>query len=128
MQTYRRSRELRYLEAFWREGDEQRYQRFEADCLTLNWGDSFVHPNIGARVPTKRHLRAEKNGLVLEAENRMLYQIPFLRPEVYFVRHFFISEEVGLTSWRLKDKSGKILFEAKDVPSGGETARLRLRV
>lgn len=127
MQTYRRSRELRYLEAFWREGDEQRYQRFEVDDLEIEWCESFVHPNIGSRVPTHRRVRAKKNGLVLEAENRVLYQIPFLRPEAFFVRHFFISEEVGLTSWRLMNESGQILFEARDIPSGGETARLRFR-
>jgi len=42
-----------------------------------------------------------------------------------FVRHFFISEELSVTSWKVVDRDGKVCVDIKDALSGGETARGR---
>ncbi len=128
LQTYPRSRMLRYVEAFWREGDTQKYTRFDAESVTLRWKRTRVHPDMRVRLPLTRTISARSGGLHLEVENTILHHIPFLRPASVAVRHFFIAEEVGMTNWRLRESSGRLLAEAKAQPSGGEVAHARLFV
>lgn len=126
LQTYQRSQTLRYLEVLWHDGAEQRYTRFSADQLHLVWEDTYLDPHIHVRLPRKRVIVAHKPGLQLELENTILHQIPFLRPATPAVRHFFISEQIGVTNWRLMDDAGKLLVAVRDQPSGGEIAHGRL--
>ncbi len=126
LQTYQRSQTLRYLEVLWHDGAEQRYTRFSADQLHLVWEDTYLDPHIHVRLPRKRVIVAHKPGLQLELENTILHQIPFLRPATPAVRHFFISEQIGVTNWRLMDDADKLLVEVRDQPSGGEIAHGRL--
>jgi hypothetical protein len=128
LQTYLRSEVLRYIEVFWNEAGSQRYTRFTADQMRLEWHAAAPDPDIGVVLPGKRTLSARKPGLRLEVENTLPYQIPFLRPEKLAVRHFFISEQIGFCSWRLSDDSGRVLAEEHEQPAGGEVAHLRLNV
>lgn len=127
LQTYRRSRALRYLEVFWQQGGEQCYTRFTADELRLVWEDVGRDPAIGVRLPGRRIIEARKPGLRLEVENTIPYQVPLLRTERMLVRHFFISEQIGFCSWRLTDDAGHTLAEAHEQPAGGEVAHARLQ-
>jgi hypothetical protein len=128
LQTYLRSKVLRYIEVFWNEEGVQRYTRFTAEQMRLEWHAPATDPEIGVVLPGKRTLSAHKPGLRLEVENTLPHQIPFLRPEKLAVRHFFISEQIGFCSWRLTDDSGRVLAEEHEQPAGGEIAHLRLNV
>ncbi|NDJ51601.1 MAG: hypothetical protein GYB68_00785 [Chloroflexi bacterium] len=127
LQTYPRSQQLRFLEVLWSQDDQLRYARFDAQHLKLDWAESALDPLIGVKLPTKRVIRAKQYGLRIEVENRIVYQIPLLRPHKLAVRHFFISEQIAFTDWQLSDQNGHILAQATDHPSGGELAHVRLR-
>jgi hypothetical protein len=125
MQTYRNSKELRYIDVHWTEEGSVKCLRFDASCLSYEWEKCFRHQDMKMEVPSERVIRGAVDGYTLEARNRILHQVPFLRPEKFFVRHFHISEEISLTSWTLKDSNGNVVCEVRDQPSGGETASLR---
>ena len=126
LQTYKRSRELRFIETFWTEEGGIHYERFNSDELRLERPESAVDPVVGVRLPIIRRIMAQKGDLKLTVTNRIVRQIPLLRPEKFIVRHFFISEQISFTDWKLIRK-GKILAEGIDVPSGGELAHFRCR-
>ena len=127
MQTYRGSWTLRYVELCWQQDGQTRYQRFGADCLQLIWPETTMDPVLRARRPLRRLIRAEAAGLSLQIDNRVLHRIPLLRPHRLAVRHFFISEEIGVADWTLRNAQGHILAEAVNQPCGGELAHFRLR-
>jgi hypothetical protein len=127
MQTYVRSRALRYLEVFWQEDGLQRYSRFEADQMTLEWHDVYDDPEIQVRLPRRRRITGRKPGLRLEMENIIPHQIPLVRPDKLAVRHFFISEHISFCSWKLTDDGGRVLAEVEDFPCGGEVAHFRAK-
>jgi hypothetical protein len=126
LQTYPRSRTLRYVEVFWYADGEQKYTRFSAEHMQLRWRDRRLHPEMQVSLPGQRTITAFNGAFHLEVENTIPHRIPFLRPQSFAVRHFFIAEEIGLTTWRLKDTSGRVLAEAIQQPSGGEVAHVRL--
>jgi hypothetical protein len=127
LQTYGRSRDLRYIDLFWLEDGVQRTTRFGADQLTLTWHDVRMVPEIGVALPGRRTITAKKEGLRLEVDNQITHQIPLLRPEKLAVRHFFISEQIGFCSWQLTSSSGRTLAAAHHLPAGGEIAHARWR-
>ena len=127
MQTYRGSRELRYVEVCWQQDGEARYQRFNAESLCLSWAETTDDPVLRAKRPLRRLIRAETGGLRLQVDNRVLHRIPLLRPHRLAVRHFFISEEIGVADWTLRDGRGRVLAKALNQPCGGELAHFRLR-
>ena len=127
MQTYRGSRALRYLEVCWRQDGEARYQRFSANSLQLRWAQTTDDPLLRARRPLRRLIQAEAGGLRLQVDNRILHRIALLRPYRLAVRHFFISEEIGIADWTLRDARGHVIAEAVDQPCGGELAQFRWR-
>lgn len=126
LQTYLGSRVLRYVEVLWQEAGTQRYTRFTAGQLQLSWREVYTDPAIQAKLPRKRIITARKPGLILEVENTITHQIPFLRPEKLSVRFFFISEQIGFCTWRLTDEQGRVLAAASEQPAGGEVAYGRL--
>jgi hypothetical protein len=128
LQTYSGSRALRYLEVCWRDDSVPRQVRFPAEGLRLDWLDSITDPVLGVRRPLGRRIQAAGGGLHLRLESRVLHRIPLLRPRRLAVRHFFISEEIGVADWRLSDASGRVLAEVRGQPCGGELAHRRLRV
>lgn len=127
LQTYARSQTLRYLEVFWRQDARLRSHRFSAQELDLTWPDSVFDPVLGVVRPQRRRIRACSGDLTLELDYRLSRRIALLRPHRLAVRHFFISEEIGLTDWCLLDGHGRCLVEVHDQPSGGELAHGRLR-
>ncbi|QQO55715.1 MAG: hypothetical protein N838_22550 [Thiohalocapsa sp. PB-PSB1] len=128
MQTYRGSRQLRYLEVCWRDGDQPRVQRFDAAQLSLEWAEQKYDPLLGVTRPLRRRIRAEAPGLRLQVDNRVLDRIPLLRLRRLAVRHFFISEEIGVADWTLDDGQGRIIAMARNQPCGGELAHFRWRL
>ncbi len=126
LQTYRGSRALRYVEVCWQQDGQPRYQRFGADCLQLTWTETTHDQHLGARRPLRRLIRAEADGLRLQVDNRVLHRIPLLRHQRLAVRHFFISEEIGVADWTLRDARGSVIAEAVNQPCGGELAHFRL--
>lgn len=128
LQTYPGSQVLRYVEVCWPQDGALRQWRFPAQGLRLTWPQAVADPVLGARRPLRRRIEAEHGGLRLSLDNRVLHRIPLLRPQRLAVRHFFISEEIGIADWRLFDDSGRVLAEVQGQPSGGELARRRLRV
>jgi hypothetical protein len=127
LQTYRGSRALRYAEVCWRDGDALRRHRFAADRLRLSWSDALDDPLLGVRRPLGRRIEARGDGLQLELTSRLTAQVPLLRRRKLAVRHFFISEEMGVADWRLTDSQGRTLAEASGQRCGGEIAHLRVR-
>jgi hypothetical protein len=127
LQTYRGSRALRYLDLCWRQDGEPRQHRFGADQLTLTWAESAADPLLGVRRPLVRRIEAADDGLRFELTGRVLGQIPLLRRRRLAVRHFFISEEIGIADWTLSDDGGRVLAAAERQPCGGELAHVRLR-
>lgn len=128
LQTYSGSQLLRYVEVCWPEEGVLRQQRFPSECLRLHWSEPIVDPLLGVRRPLGRRIEAEADGLRLSVESRVLHRLPLLRRHRLAVRHFFISEEIGVADWRLSDASGRVLAEVQGQPCGGELAHGRLRV
>ncbi len=128
LQTYPGSQALRYLEVCWQQDGRARQHRFGAEALRLDWIEKTFDPVLGVRRPLRRRIEAEADGLRLTLENRVLHRIPLLRRDRFAVRHFFISEEIGVADWRLSDDSGRVLAEVQGQPCGGELAHRRLRV
>jgi hypothetical protein len=57
----------------------------------------------------------------------VLHRIPLLRPHRLAVRHFFISEEIGVANWTLRDAQDRVIAQAFNQPCGGELAHCRTR-
>jgi hypothetical protein len=127
LQTYARSRTLRYLDVLWRQDQQPRWHRFSADELELDWPDKMFDPVLGVVRPLRRRIHARSRELRLVLDSRVLRQIPLLRRHRLAVRHFFISEEIGLADWRLEDARGHCLAEVRGQPCGGELAHARWR-
>jgi hypothetical protein len=127
LQTYRGSRALRYLDVCWQQAGEHRHQRFDAASLELIWRESVRDPVLGVRRPVVRQVEAAAGGLRLQLTNRVLHRIPLLRRQQLAVRHFFISEEIGVADWTLTDSQGTVLASARGQPCGGEFAHFRWR-
>lgn len=127
MQTYRGSSQLRYVEVCWRDADQPRYHRFDAAQISLDWTKREFDPVLGADRPLCRVIRAEAGGLRLHVENRVLHRIPLLRPRRLAVRHFFISEEIGVADWTLSNDQDSIIAKARNQPCGSELAHFRWR-
>jgi len=125
MQTYRGSQALRYVEVCWQQDGGARYQRFNADSLQLSWAETTDDALLRAKRPLRRLIRAEAGGLRLQVDNRVLHRIPLLRPHRLAVRHFFISEEIGVADWTLRDARGHVVAEAVQQSCGGEVAHFR---
>lgn len=125
LQTYRGSRALRYLDVCWQQAGEHRHQRFDAASLDLSWRESVQDPVLGVRRPVIRQMEAAADGLRLQLTNRVLHRIPLLRHGQLAVRHFFISEEIGVADWTLTDSRGTVLASARGQPCGGELAHFR---
>lgn len=128
LQTYPGSQALRYVEVCWLQDGALRQWRFTADSLRLDWTEQIFDPVLGVRRPLGRRIEAEAAGLRLSLDSRVLHRIPLLRRHRLAVRHFFISEEVGIADWRLRDGSGRVLAEVQGQPCGGELAHRRLWV
>ncbi len=127
LQTYRGSRALRYLDLCWQQDGNTRQHRFGADQLTLTWAESAADALLGVRRPLVRRIEAAGDGLRFELTGRVLGQVPLLRRHRLAVRHFFISEEIGIADWTLTDQGGRVLAAAERQPCGGELAHFRLR-
>lgn len=127
LQTYCGSRQLRYVDVCWRDGGQTRHHRFDAAGLSLDWSEQRRDPVLGVSCPLRRLIRAEAPGLRLRVDNRVLQRIPLLRSRRFAVRHFFISEEIGVADWTLSDDRGRIIAEARNQPCGGELAGVRWR-
>lgn len=128
LQTYRGSRQLRYVEVCWLRAGEVHYQRFGAREIRLSWQASQSDPLIGVRLPTRRRVVAANAELRLELDNRIVRQLPLLRPQKWAVRHFFISEQIGFADWRLTTADGHLLASGSNQLCGGELAHFRWRV
>lgn len=128
LQTYLGSQALRYVEVCWLQDGALRQWRFPAQSLRLDWAEQVYDPVLGAQRPLRRRIEAAAGGLRLSLESRVLHRIPLLRRQRLAVRHFFISEEIGIADWCLSDDSGRVLVEVQGQPCGGELAHRRLRV
>jgi hypothetical protein len=128
LQTYPGSQALRYLDVCWQQDGKARQHRFGAEALRLEWVEQVFDPILGVRRPLRRRIEAEADGLRLTLEHRVLHHIALLRRERFVVRHFFISEEIGVADWRLSDDAGRVLAEVHGQPCGGELAHRRWRV
>ena len=126
LQTYRGSEKSSYLEVVWQQEDLnwKTLHIPQSECQT-EWAESSWNPALRVHVPRKRLIRAQADGYSVEIENKIFGEIPFIRAHSPVVRHFFISEEVSQTTWRVLDSSGKTVVEVVDALSGGETARGR---
>lgn len=128
LQTYRGSRALRCLDVCWQaDGGGQHRHRFDAESLTLTWPERLSDPVLGVRRPLVRQVEAAADGLRLQLNNRVLHRLPLLRRDKLAVRHFFISEEIGIADWTLTENGGAVLAAARGQPCGGELAHFRLR-
>jgi hypothetical protein len=127
LQTYRNSRSLRYLDICWQVDGVRRHRRFPAAALDLAWEDTAEDPVLGVRRPVTRRIEAAADGLHLRLTNRVLHRLPLLRRDKLAVRHFFISEEIGIVDWTLTDSRGAVLAAAEGQPCGGELAHFRWR-
>jgi hypothetical protein len=128
LQTYRGSQALRYVEVCWLQNGALRKWRFPAESLRLDWSERVYDPVLGVQRPLRRRIEAAAGGLRLSLDNRVLHRIPLLRRQRLAVRHFFISEEIGIADWCLSDDFGRVLVEVQGQPCGGELAHRRLRV
>ncbi|MBK5939229.1 hypothetical protein CCR96_08165 [Halochromatium roseum] len=128
LQTYPGSQALRYVEVCWQQDGALRQRRFPAESLRLDWSERVYDPVLGVQRPLRRRIEAAAGGLRLSLDNRVLHRMPLLRPQRLAVRHFFISEEIGIADWCLSDDSGRVLVEVQGQPCGGELAHRRLRV
>ncbi|MCF7997193.1 MAG: hypothetical protein K9L88_20560 [Chromatiaceae bacterium] len=128
LQTYRGSQALRYVEVCWLQDGALRQWRFPAESLRLDWSERVYDPVLGVQRPLRRRIEAAAGGLRLSLDNRVLHRMPLLRRRRLAVRHFFISEEIGIADWRLSDDSGRVLVEVQGQPCGGELAHRRYRV
>ena len=126
LQTYRGSEKSSYLEVVWQQEDLnwKTLHIPQSECQ-IEWAESSWNPALRVHVPRKRLIRAQADGYSVEIENKIFGEIPFIRAHSPVVRHFFISEEVSQTTWRVLDSSGKTVVEVVDALSGGETARGR---
>jgi hypothetical protein len=122
MQAYRHSCELRLVEVIWRENGESRYLRFCHDDMKLTWENVEYNSELRVTLPSRRRIVGNKDGYRLEVSNTISTVIPFLRPEKFVMRNFFISEEVSFTSWRLLAPGGKVVVDVANQPSSGENA------
>jgi hypothetical protein len=127
MQTYRGSDRLNYVDCCWVDRGQWRRDRLAVDASQLRWAETCYDPVLGVVRPTRRVIETEADGLCLRVDNRILHRVPLLRPWRAAVRHFFISEEIGIADWRLTDAHGRVLVEARAQPCGGELAHRRLR-
>ncbi len=127
LQTYRGSRDLRYLDVCWQTAGALHTHRFDADALHLSWEGRVADPVLGAQRPLTRHIDAAADGYRLTLTNRVLHRLPLLRRDKLAVRHFFISEEIGVADWTLTDRHGGVLASAQGQPCGGELAHFRPR-
>jgi hypothetical protein len=82
---------------------------------------------LGVWRPVTRQIKAQAEGLRLTLHNRVLHRLPLLRRHKLAVRHFFISEEIGLADWTLSDNAGRVLAAAEGQRCGGELAHFRRR-
>jgi hypothetical protein len=128
MQTYLRSDDMHFIEVLWTENGVRKYTRFGKGDFKLDWVRSAWHPDIRAKVPMERHIVGSRGGYTLEIFNHINDQLPFLRQRKLIVRHFFISEETGRTSWVLRNAAGKEVASSRPagVLSGGEVAYPRI--
>lgn len=126
LQTYRGSQQMSYLEVVWKDGSgEWKTLRVPQSHLDVEWTETSWHPVMRVHVPRQRVIRAHYQGYKIEVHNTVSGEIPFVRAHSPAVRHFFISEELSFTQWKLTDSSERVLVDVKDVLSGGETARGR---
>ncbi|MEN9810156.1 MAG: hypothetical protein RLZZ488_1723 [Pseudomonadota bacterium] len=126
LQTYRGSQQVTYLEVVWAEADGQ-WKTLHipySDCQ-IEWAETNWHPQMRVHVPRKRIVRAQHQGYKVELINQVVGEIPFLRAHSPVVRHFFISEEISLSSWTVTDPQGRVCVSVQNALSGGETARGR---
>jgi hypothetical protein len=128
MQTYRNSKKLKYVDVHWTESGKIRHMHFDAASIDVVWQKSVRSSDMKVIVPEERLIKATSNGYTLEVKNSVSRRIPFLRQEKFFVRHYYISEEIGKTSWTLRAPGGAVLCDVVDRPSGGETAARRVFV
>lgn len=126
LQTYRGSQQVTYLEVLW-ENQDGKWQTLHVpqSDFKVEWSETSWHPVMRVHVPRNRIIRAQHAGYSIEITNTVLGEIPFIRSHSPVVRHFFISEELSLTSWKVTDSKGRVCVEVKDALSGGETARGR---
>jgi hypothetical protein len=126
LQTYRGSQQATYLEVLWADLHGQwKTLHIPQSSLEIEWTETSWHPVMRVHVPRRRVIRAEHDGYKIEISNQVLGEIPFVRAHSPVVRHFFISEELSVTSWKVVDRDGKVCVDVKDALSGGETARGR---
>jgi hypothetical protein len=126
LQTYRGSEAASYLEIMWQQGhSDWKVLHVPVSACSIDWSETSWHPTLRVYVPRRRTIKAEWDGYRIEIENRIYGEIPFVRAHSPLVRHFFISEEISTTSWKVTDAQGKVCVDVKDALSGGETARGR---
>lgn len=126
LQTYRGSQQATYLEVVWAEdGGQWRTLHIPASECQVEWAETNWHPQMRVHVPRKRIVRAQHQGYKVELTNQVVGEIPFLRAHSPVVRHFFISEEISLSSWIVTDPQGRVCVSVQNALSGGETARGR---
>ena len=126
LQTYRGSSQASYLELLWqRPNSAWQTLRIPSHKCTIEWSETSWSPAMRVYVPRVRKISALFDGYKVEIENKIYAEIPFIRAHSPVVRHFFISEELSLTSWKVIDQNGCVCVDVKDVLSGGETARGR---
>lgn len=126
LQTYRGSADSSYLEVFWQQEDlTWKTLHIPQSKCKVEWAESSWNSALRVHVPRKRVIKAQTDGYTVEIENKIFGEIPFIRAHSPVVRHFFISEEISQTTWRVTDAAGKVQVEVTEALSGGETARGR---
>ena len=110
----------------WQQGHaEWRVLHIPVSECSIDWSETSWHPKLRVYVPRRRTIKAQWEGYHIVIENRVYAEIPFVRAHSPVVRHFFISEEISSTSWKVTDAKGHVCVDVKDALSGGETARGR---
>lgn len=126
LQTYRGSEQVSYLEVLWAdERGEWKVLHVPQSDLEVEWVETSWHPVMRVHVPRKRKIVARHQGYTIEINNSIEGEIPFVRAHSPVVRHFFISEELSVTSWKVTDAQGRVCVAIDNALSGGETARGR---
>jgi hypothetical protein len=108
------------------ENNEEKHVHFSGNEFKCSWTDDKFDKSIRKNVPLQRTVSASNEFYTAHLTVSIQNRIPFLREQSFFVKHFFIAEEMSAASWTLVcNKTKKVLSVKHGIPSGGETAQSR---
>jgi len=119
LQHYFGNQKLSYIDIFFNE--KHLHVPFYSDHVKIKYSYEFNHI-LHKKVPKIRSITINYEGYQIDICYLVIKGIPLLRNDSFIIRNFFIYEEFSRCSYFIRDESGKILVNEKDLFAGGETA------